>query len=432
MKFPETLASKPEAARSSQTQKNLHRDEQLTSLLKKYFGYESFRSLQEKVITSILNGKDTLVLMPTGGGKSMCYQLPAVALPGVTLVVSPLIALMKDQVDALIKRGISAAFINSSLSFTEIKKVKSAVLKGEVKILYLAPERLNLPAFRNWIKRVDVSLIAIDEAHCISEWGHDFRPDYTNMKLREDFPDTPVIALTATATKKVVKDILKQLQLKDANVEICSFNRPNLSYFIHPKKNISEKMSELLEKYEGKPTIIYCFSRKETEELAIQLNGMGHKSLPYHAGLEQELRKETQEKFLKDEITIITATVAFGMGIDKPDIRLVVHYGLPKSLEGYYQETGRAGRDGLPSECVLFYSYGDRKKHDFFIERIETFRERIRAKRKLAEVLYYCQSGGCRRRFILNYFDEKFPQKNCASCDTCKKPSPLDFFRLKS
>ncbi len=422
MTFPGTPPRKENSAANEQTQK-----EQLKGLLKKHFGYDSFRALQEKVIDSVMCGKDTLVLMPTGGGKSMCYQLPAVAFSGVTLVISPLIALMKDQVDSLVEKGISAAFINSSLSFSEIKKVKSDVIKGDVKILYLAPERFNLPAFRNWLKRVEVSLIAVDEAHCISEWGHDFRPDYTNMKLREDFSDTPVIALTATATRKVVKDILKQLQLKAPKVEICSFNRPNLNYFIHPKKNVFEKMSALLEKYEGRPTIIYCFSRRETEQLAMQLNGLGHKSLPYHAGLEQEVRKETQEKFLKDEVTIITATVAFGMGIDKPDVRLVVHYGLPKSLEGYYQETGRAGRDGLPSECVLFYSYGDRKKHDFFIERIEKFRQRFRAKRKLAEVLYYCQSGGCRRRFILNYFDEKFPHKNCASCDICKKSSPLDF-----
>lgn len=397
----------------------MYKNQLLTSVLKKYFGYESFRSLQAKVINSVLDGEDTLVLMPTGGGKSMCYQLPAIVLSGVTLVISPLIALMKDQVDSLERKKIPSAFINSSLSFMEIKKVKSDVVSGEIKILYIAPERFNLPSFRNWLKSVDVSLIAVDEAHCISEWGHDFRPDYANMKLRKDFPKTPVIALTATATKKVVKDIIKQLELKNPKVEICSFNRPNLSYHIYPKQNAFDQLSTLLEEYRGKSSIIYCFSRKETEELAQKLQEKGYNSMPYHAGLGAEKRKLTQEDFLNDKISVVTATVAFGMGIDKPDIRLVVHYGLPKSLEGYYQETGRAGRDGLPSDCILLYSYGDRKKHDFFIEKIKTFRERFRAKRKLAEVLYFCQSGGCRRRFLLNYFNEKFPDKNCGSCDVC-------------
>ena len=336
-------------------------------LLKFHFGYETFRPLQEEIIASVLSRRDTLVVMPTGAGKSLCYQLPALRFAGLTLVVSPLVALMKDQVDALVASGIAAGFINSILSPQQISRVQADAKNGRLKILYLAPERLALSGFRNFLHTLDVSLLAIDEAHCISEWGHDFRPDYRNLKiLRRDFPDTPVIALTATATETVREDIIAQLALVQAARFLSSFDRPNLVYRVQPKKAAFSALLTLLRQHENKPTIIYCAFRKETESVAADLCANGLKALPYHAGLDTDVRTETQEKFIRDEVPIIVATTAFGMGIDKPDIRLVVHYDLPKSPEGYYQETGRAGRDGLPSNCVLFYSYGDKRKHDFF------------------------------------------------------------------
>ena len=331
--------------------------------LKAYFGFDRFLPLQEEIIAKVLDKRDTLVLMPTGGGKSLCYQLPALRFKGLTLVVSPLIALMKDQVDGLRTNGVPAGLLNSTLAQEEATLVQDQARQGKIKILYVAPERLALPGFQRFLRSLDVSLIAIDEAHCISEWGHDFRPDYRNLKgLRKDFPGVPVIALTATATKPVREDIVNQLGLAEPEIFISSFNRPNLTYTIQPKTEPLGSLLHLLEKHQGGSAIIYRFSRKLTEETALELTERGFSALPYHAGLERDLRRETQEKFIRDQVQIVVATIAFGMGIDKPDVRLVVHYDLPKTVEGYYQETGRAGRDGLPSDCVLFYSYGDRSK----------------------------------------------------------------------
>jgi len=391
--------------------------------LKKYFGYDEFRPLQAEIISHILEKNNAFVLMPTGGGKSLCYQLPALKFSGITLVISPLIALMKDQVDALKANGISAEFINSSLTPAEINQIQNRAKKGEIKILYLAPERLALDYFQTFLKILEISLIAIDEAHCISEWGHDFRPDYRNLsKLRNIFPKVPMLALTATATDRVREDIVKQLKMKDASVFISSFNRPNLAYVVRPKKNALANLIKLLKKYQDRSVIIYCFSRKETESISANLKQEGFRALPYHAGLESNLRRKTQEKFVRDEIQIIVATIAFGMGIDKPDVRLIVHYSLPKSIEGYYQETGRAGRDGLPSECVLFYSYGDTIKHNFFLRDIQDENERKSAEQKLAQVVEYAELRTCRRKYLLEYFSEKQIAEYCGGCDVCLRP----------
>lgn len=391
----------------------------MLQLLKKHFGYDQFRFGQADIIDNVLSRKDSFVLMPTGGGKSLCYQLPALKLPGITLVISPLIALMKDQVDALKINGIRAEFINSSLTKAQVESLKSKVQEGEVKLLYLAPERLAIDSFRQFLKTLDISLIAVDEAHCISEWGHDFRPDYRNLsQLRADFPKTPVIALTATATERVRQDIINQLDLIKSKTFITSFNRPNLTYQVEAKRQSYSKLLDYLKEYKDKSVIIYCFSRKDTESLAIDLTRDGYAALPYHAGLNSELRQETQDKFIHDEVPIIVATIAFGMGIDKPDVRLVVHYDLPKTIEGYYQETGRAGRDGLPSKCVLFYSYGDKIKQDFFINQIQDEDEKQKAQTKLKEMLDYCEIFTCRRAYLLKYFGENTLDK-CDNCDIC-------------
>lgn len=388
-------------------------------LLKKYFGYDQFRPWQAEIIDNVLAGRDTFVLMPTGGGKSLCYQLPALKLPGVTLVISPLIALMKDQVDALKTNGIEAGFINSSQSAAEIKDIQVKIKSGKINLLYLAPERLAIASFRQFLRTIKVSLIAVDEAHCISEWGHDFRPDYRNLAmLRADFPMTPLVALTATATKRVQKDISDQLNLANADIFITSFNRPNLTYQVEAKKEAYSKLLDYLREYREKSIIIYCFSRKDTEMLAANITQAGYSALPYHAGLSNELRQATQDKFIRDEVPIIVATIAFGMGIDKPDVRLVIHYDLPKTIEGYYQETGRAGRDGLPSKCILFYSYGDKITQDFFINQIEDEAEKQKARQKLKEMLDYCEISTCRRSYLLNYFGENF-EGDCNNCDTC-------------
>ena len=390
------------------------------AILKARFGYDSFRALQEEIIGNVLGRRDSLALMPTGGGKSLCYQLPALIFDGITLVISPLIALMKDQVDALNANGIAARFINSSLAASEIEHVQAQVRRGQVKILYVAPERLALPGFRRFLHSLDLSLVAIDEAHCISEWGHEFRPDYRNLRqLRQDFPAVPVIALTATATERVREDIIGQLDLQQGRVFLSSFDRANLSYSVQPKASSWGQLMSLLEQRRSQSTIIYCFSRQETEDLARDLNVRGLSARPYHAGLDPEVRRRTQEDFIRDRVPIIVATIAFGMGIDKPDIRLVVHYSLPRSLEGYYQETGRAGRDGLPSECVLFYSYADKAKQDYFINQIEDAVEQRNARQKLAKMVEFAQVPSCRRRFILEYFGERWPDENCGACDVC-------------
>ncbi len=388
--------------------------------LKRNFGYDRFRPLQEDIIRHVMEGKDCLALMPTGGGKSLCFQMPALLSGGMTIVVSPLIALMKDQVDQLTTNGVPAAYLNSSISAAEIEVVKRKAQEGKIRLLYLAPERLAMPEFRQFLSTLDVRLLAIDEAHCISEWGHDFRPDYANLKiLRMEFPNVPTIALTATATENVRADIIRQLHLRSPRVFISSFNRPNLTYSVVPKKKGSEALFNLLEKYRGESAILYCFSRKDTEALANDLRKRGFKAAAYHAGLSADVRARTQERFIEDDLDIVVATIAFGMGIDKPDVRLVAHCDLPKSVEGYYQETGRAGRDGLPSECVLFFSYADKRKQMYFINIMEAGPQRDQARQKLDSVMRYGELRQCRRSYLLSYFGEQRPAVSCEGCDVC-------------
>ena len=391
--------------------------------LKSRFGYERFWPLQEEIIRSMLAGNDTLALMPTGGGKSLCYQLPALCLDGLTLVVSPLISLMKDQVDALKANGVPAEFINSTLPASELRRIHTQAIMGRLKIIYVAPDRLALEGFRDFLHSLDVALIAVDEAHCISEWGHHFRPDYRNLRqLRSEFAGVPVIALTATATERVRDDIAEQLELRRPRTFVSSFDRPNLTYRVLPKHGAVSTLVRLLRSHVGESTIVYRFSRKETEELAEDLSARGFEALPYHAGLDNRVRSETQERFIRDELPIVVATIAFGMGIDKPDVRLVVHYDLPKSVEFYYQETGRAGRDGLPSECVLLYSYGDKFKQDLFIDRVEDAGEQEVARQKLAQMIELCQLRTCRRAYLLRYFGERWEKDGCGGCDVCLTP----------
>ncbi len=396
----------------------------MRDLLKQQFGYGKFLPLQEEIISSVMDGKDAVALMPTGGGKSLCYQLPALRLDGLTLVISPLIALMKDQVDGLRANGIEAAFINSTLPYAEINRVQTRAQQGVLKILYVAPERLVQSGFQYFLSRLKVSLVAVDEAHCISVWGHDFRPDYRKLgDLRRSLAHVPFLALTATATERVRKDIVEQLQLRQPRQFIASFNRPNLSYAVLPKrKDIYDTLADLLQKHKNESAIIYCTSRSDTESLAARLRNNGFDAQPYHAGLDGGVRRATQERFIRDELSIVVATIAFGMGIDKPNIRLLVHHDLPKSLEGYYQETGRAGRDGLPSRCVLFYTYGDAERQKFFVDQIEDEAERTNAREKLAQVVEFCQLQECRRKHILGYFGETWHEENCGGCDFCLTP----------
>ena len=394
---------------------------QALDLLKSHFGFDDFLPLQEEIVARVLAEKDTLVVMPTGGGKSLCYQLPAVCFDGLTVVVSPLIALMKDQVDSLKANGVPAAFINSTLAAKDIARVQSQAHSGSLKILYLAPERLALAGFKEFLRTLDVSLFAIDEAHCISEWGHDFRPDYRNLKtLRSDFPSVPIIARTATATGQVRQDIVTQLGLKEPEIFIAGLNRPNLTYTVQTKDRDSLRdLLRLLKSRDGESAIIYRATRKGTEDMAADICRRGFKALPYHAGLERSIRDDAQERFIRGETPIIVATIAFGMGIDKPDVRLVVHYDLPKTLEGYYQETGRAGRDGLPSDCVLYYSYSDKAKQDYFIDQIEDAKERDEAQRKLALMVEFCKLQTCRRKYLMEYFGEPCESEDSGGCDVC-------------
>ncbi|MFN7160960.1 MAG: DNA helicase RecQ [Candidatus Gracilibacteria bacterium] len=391
------------------------------SLLKHYYGYENFRDSQEQIISTILTGRDTVVLMPTGGGKSLCFQIPALALGTLTLVISPLIALMKDQVDALLANGINAAYLNSTLTADEVKDIERKLQSGQITLLYVAPERLSLPEFQRFLSSLPIKLIAVDEAHCISEWGHEFRPEYRNLKTvrKALFPHVPVIALTATATQTVQKDIVKQLEMKDPYIHLSSFNRGNLKYTVRHKSHADKELLSLLRKYPNDSSIIYCLSRKDTERLAGELKAKGLSARAYHAGMSSEERQRTQELFQKDEVKIIVATIAFGMGIDKPNVRLVVHYHLPKSIEGYYQETGRAGRDGLESECVLYYSSSDKGTLDYFINKIESLEEREHSREKLQLMMKYAEITTCRRKYLLEYFGEKWEQEECGKCDIC-------------
>lgn len=394
--------------------------------LKQYFGYDAFRSPQKEIIEQVLDKKDCLVLMPTGGGKSLCFQLPALLQEGITVVVSPLISLMKDQVDALLENGIPAALINSSLAPVEIEEVVAQAKSGKLKIIYVTPERLALPQFEAVLRTLNVSLFAIDEAHCISEWGHDFRPDYHNLKsLRQKFPGVPIIALTATATEKVRADIVRQLALPSPHIFTSSFNRQNLSYEVLPKKDSFKTILSLVSSYKDESIIIYCFSRKDTETVAEKLVAEGYKAGTYHAGLSADVRRDNQEMFIRDEIQIMVATIAFGMGIDKPDVRLVIHHSLPKSVEGYYQETGRAGRDGLPARCVLLFSMADKFKHEFFIHRLDEGEEKEQVQDNLNQSVKYSYLTTCRRKFLLGYFNEEYTESNCGNCDRCITMSPL-------
>jgi len=394
----------------------------LLPLLKQNFGFSFFRPLQEEIIRDALAGRDVFALLPTGGGKSLCFQLPALARPGLTVVVSPLISLMKDQVDALQASGVAATFLNSSIAPGESRRRLRGLHNGEYRLLYVAPERLMLSGFLADVQKWKVNLLAIDEAHCISEWGHDFRPEYRQLAgLRALFPTVPLMALTATATERVRADIVKQLHLREPGCYVASFNRPNLTYRVLPKSKPYDQLFEFLRARPRESGIVYCQSRKTTESVAARLNEDGIKAKPYHAGLEAD-RAKHQELFLRDEVRVICATIAFGMGINKPNVRFVVHYDLPKNVEGYYQETGRAGRDGLPSECLLLFSAGDAIKQSQFIDQKPDPKERDIARAQLQQMVHYAEAGECRRASLLRYFGEVWPDSNCGGCDNCLSP----------
>jgi ATP-dependent DNA helicase RecQ len=393
----------------------------LPGTLKKDFGYDEFRPLQEEIIRDALAGRDVFALMPTGGGKSLCFQLPALLRDGLTIVVSPLISLMKDQVDALQTSGIAATFLNSALDRNEAVERLRGLNRGEYRLLYVAPERLMLDGFLERALNWNITQIAIDEAHCISEWGHDFRPEYRELKkLRRHLPDVPIMALTATATERVRKDIVDQLHLDNARCYVASFNRPNLTYRVVPKSSPYEQVFAFIRGRPNESGIVYCASRKTADSLATKLNGDGVKAKPYHAGLEAKERTNHQELFLRDDARVITATIAFGMGINKPNVRFVVHHDLPKNIESYYQETGRAGRDGLPSECVLLFSASDVVKQRRFIEEKSEREQRV-AQEQLRDMIHYAETRDCRRTTLLKYFGEEFPAP-CNGCDNCLEP----------
>ena len=404
----------------------------LQTKLKEIFGFDNFKCDQEAIINSILEGHDTFVIMPTGGGKSLCYQLPAMISEGTAIVVSPLIALMKNQVDAVrytSGKDCVAHFLNSSLSKAQAKEVKDDLLKGETKLLYVAPETLSKDDTVEFLQQLKISFFAIDEAHCISEWGHDFRPEYRRLRAAIDATGrgVPVLALTASATPKVQQDIIKNLRMEHAKLYVSSFNRPNLYYEVRPKPSdtieLHKEIIKFIRENEGKSGIIYCLTRKKVEDLAemLQLNGI--KALPYHAGLDNKVRSENQDKFLMEEVDVIVATIAFGMGIDKPDVRFVIHHDIPKSLEGYYQETGRAGRDGGEGKCIAFYSEQDVEKlYKFFTDKNIT--EQEMANQLVQEVVSYAESSACRRLNLLRYFGENYHADNCGNCDNCLHPKP--------
>ena len=398
----------------------------LHAKLKEFFGFDSFKSDQERIIRHLVDGNNAFVLMPTGGGKSMCYQLPALVMEGTAIVISPLIALMKNQVDAI--RGFVAGndgiahFLNSSLNKAQITEVKNDLMSGATKLLYVAPESLTKAENVAMLKEIKISFYAVDEAHCISEWGHDFRPEYRRIRaIIEEIGLAPIIALTATATPKVQSDIIKNLGMTDATVFKSSFNRPNLYYEIRDKSDPKRDIIKYIRQNPGKSGIIYCLSRKKVEELAELLNINGIKAAPYHAGLDAKTRAENQDKFLMEEIDVIVATIAFGMGIDKPDVRFVIHYDIPKSIEGYYQETGRAGRDGKEGQCITFYSYKDIQKLEKFMQGKPVAEQEI-GKQLLMETVAYAESNSCRRKLLLNYFGEDYHIENCGACDNCLHP----------
>lgn len=399
---------------------------EIRNTLKNFFGFDSFKGDQEEIIQHLLDGNDCFVLMPTGGGKSLCYQLPAIMMDGVAIVISPLIALMKNQVDAIrgfVEGGDSIAhFLNSSLNKSQVDAVHSDILSGRTKILYVAPESLIKPENVSFLQGVKISFYAVDEAHCISEWGHDFRPEYRRIReIVDEIGRAPIIALTATATPKVQSDILKNLGILDARVFKSSFNRTNLYYEVKDKVDADKDIVRYIRQNPGKSGIVYCLSRRKVEEMAEFLNINGIKALPYHAGLDAKTRSENQDRFLMEDVNVIVATIAFGMGIDKPDIRFVIHYDIPKSVEGYYQETGRAGRDGKEGVCIAYYSYKDILKFEKFMKGKPLAEQEI-SRQLLDEVAFYAESSQCRRKLLLGYFGEDFLVDNCGMCDNCLHP----------
>jgi ATP-dependent DNA helicase RecQ len=389
--------------------------------LKKYFGYETFYPLQAEIIDHVLAGKNALVLMPTGGGKSVCFQIPALLRDGTAIVVSPLIALMKDQVDALKANGIAAAFLNSTQTDEENAGIIGLCLQGGVKLLYISPERLATASTIGFLQKLRISLFAVDEAHCISSWGHDFRPDYLKLNiLRKKFPDVPLIALTATADRAIRKDILRQLEIPEEYQFVTSFDRPNIGLAVYSGRKRLEQILRFLSRRKSQPGVIYCLSRKMTENIAAKLCGQGYRAAHYHAGMDNADRSKIQDAFIRDKIQIICATIAFGLGIDKSNIRWIIHYSLPKNIESYYQEIGRAGRDGAPADTVLFYSYADVKTHHDMIGAAQKDRQELLLA-KLERIKSYAEADICRRRILLSYFNEQ-PSGDCGNCDVCKNP----------
>lgn len=396
---------------------------EIHSVLQKYFGYSTFRPLQEEIITDIVSGKDVFVLMPTGAGKSICYQVPALVGKGLTVVVSPLISLMKDQVDGMRQNGISCAYLNSSLARKEQDEITELLLDNKISLLYVAPERLMQDSFLEFLQKLQVKLFAIDEAHCISEWGHDFRPEYKELKrLRLFFPKVPIAALTATATERVREDIVKSLHLQKIKTYQASFNRPNLEYIVYPKKGASAQLLDYVTKHPGVSGIIYRQSRENVDKTTAMLQQHGVKALAYHAGLTDKQRQSHQERFIREDVDVIVATIAFGMGIDKPNVRYVIHADLPSNLERYYQETGRAGRDGLQSSCLLLYSYADKTTIEYFIRQKSIIEQQV-AKQLLKKMVQFAETKTCRRKLLLGYFGETWPDENCKSCDNCVSPA---------